>query len=83
MAVTIKDIIKCLDEIAPFAIAESWDNVGLLVGNRNREVRSILVVSSGLTCCNSKRMQRRMQFDPRVRMKNLTLMPNASSVVSA
>lgn len=43
MAVTIKDIIKCLDEIAPFAIAESWDNVGLLVGNRNREVRSILV----------------------------------------
>lgn len=43
MAVTIKDIIKCLDEIAPFAIAESWDNVGLLVGNRNRQVRSILV----------------------------------------
>jgi len=43
MTVTIKDIIKCLDEIAPFAIAESWDNVGLLVGNRDREVRSILV----------------------------------------
>ena len=43
MAVTIKDIIKCLDEIAPFAIAESWDNVGLLVGNRSREVQSMLV----------------------------------------
>ena len=43
MAVTIKDIIKCLDEIAPFSIAESWDNVGLLVGDRNREVQSMLV----------------------------------------
>jgi len=41
--VTIKDIIRCLDEIAPFAIAESWDNVGLLVGDRGREVASILV----------------------------------------
>ena len=43
MAVTIEDIGKCLDEIAPFAIAESWDNVGLLVGNRSREVQSLLV----------------------------------------
>lgn len=43
MAVTIKDIIKCLDKIAPFAIAEPWDNVGLLVGDQNREVTSILV----------------------------------------
>jgi dinuclear metal center YbgI/SA1388 family protein len=43
MAVTIQDIIGCLNEIAPFSMAESWDNVGLLVGNRNREVSSILV----------------------------------------
>lgn len=43
MSVTINDIIGCLDEIAPFAIAESWDNVGLLVGDRNRKVSSILV----------------------------------------
>lgn len=43
MAVTIKDIITCLDEIAPFTIAETWDNVGLLVGNRNREVKSMLI----------------------------------------
>ncbi|MEE4166205.1 MAG: Nif3-like dinuclear metal center hexameric protein [Desulfocapsaceae bacterium] len=43
MAVTIKDIIKCLDEIAPFSIAESWDNVGLLVGDRSREVQRVLV----------------------------------------
>ena len=43
MVITIQDIITCLDEIAPFSMAESWDNVGLLVGNRSREVRSILV----------------------------------------
>jgi len=43
MAVTIQDIIGCLNEIAPFSMAESWDNVGLLVGNRNRKVTSILV----------------------------------------
>lgn len=43
MSVTINDIIGCLDEIAPFAIAESWDNVGLLVGDRGREVSSVLV----------------------------------------
>ncbi len=43
MAVTIKDISKCLDEIAPFSIAESWDNVGLLVGDRSREVQRVLV----------------------------------------
>lgn len=43
MSVTIRDIIRCLDEIAPFSLAESWDNVGLLVGDRSREVNSILI----------------------------------------
>ncbi len=43
MGITIADIMNCLDEIAPFAMAESWDNVGLLVGDRSRQVSSILV----------------------------------------
>lgn len=43
MGVTLADILSCLDEIAPFAMAEPWDNVGLIVGNRGREVNSILV----------------------------------------
>lgn len=43
MIVTVKDIIKCLNEVAPFTLAEPWDNVGLLVGNHLREVRSILI----------------------------------------
>ncbi len=43
MALTVQDIISCIDETAPFAIAESWDNVGLLVGDKNRLVSSVLV----------------------------------------
>ena len=43
MGVTVADIMSCLDEIAPFAMAETWDNVGLIVGDRRREVRTILV----------------------------------------
>jgi dinuclear metal center YbgI/SA1388 family protein len=43
MGVTIQDIIGCLDEIAPFSMAESWDNVGLLIGDRSREVKAILI----------------------------------------
>ena len=43
MSVTVSDIIRCLDEIAPFSIAESWDNVGLLIGEKDREVSSVLV----------------------------------------
>ena len=37
MTVTISDIITCLDAIAPFGMAQSWDNVGLLIGDRRRE----------------------------------------------
>ncbi|BDD89252.1 Nif3-like dinuclear metal center hexameric protein [Desulfofustis limnaeus] len=43
MPVTVSDILARLDALAPFASAESWDNVGLLVGTRNRPVRSILI----------------------------------------
>jgi len=43
MEITITQLLDCLDEIAPFAIAEPWDNVGLIVGNRSRRVDLILV----------------------------------------
>jgi len=43
MSVTIADIMGCLDEIAPFAMAESWDNVGLIVGDHSRAVKKILL----------------------------------------
>ncbi|MEE1114588.1 MAG: Nif3-like dinuclear metal center hexameric protein [Eubacterium sp.] len=37
------DIIKKLEEEYPLTCAEEWDNPGLLVGRRNREVRKIYV----------------------------------------
>lgn len=39
----IEDLERVLDRLAPFALAESWDNVGLLVGHRTHEVHKVLV----------------------------------------
>lgn len=39
----VKDIMRVLQEIAPVEYAEKWDNVGLLVGDEQREVKRILV----------------------------------------
>ncbi len=43
MTVRIKDIIAELDKEAPFSLAEDWDNVGLLVGSPEQEIRSVLI----------------------------------------
>jgi len=39
----LRDIIACLEEAAPSSLAEEWDNVGLLVGDKNAEVKRILL----------------------------------------
>jgi dinuclear metal center YbgI/SA1388 family protein len=39
---TVDAIIVQLEELAPLARAEEWDNVGLLVGDRQREVRRLM-----------------------------------------
>lgn len=39
----VEDLEHILEELAPRAIAESWDNVGLLVGRRGVDVGKILV----------------------------------------
>lgn len=39
----VKDILKKIEEFAPSALAYSWDNVGLLVGDAGREVKKILI----------------------------------------
>ena len=39
----IKDITKCIEEVAPLPYAEDFDNVGLLIGNYNTEVTGVLV----------------------------------------
>ncbi|MFD0862635.1 Nif3-like dinuclear metal center hexameric protein [Sungkyunkwania multivorans] len=39
----IKDVINVIEEIAPLAYAEDFDNVGLLVGNHDTKVTNVLV----------------------------------------
>lgn len=43
MTPTIDNLLKYIDKIAPFALAESWDNCGLLIGAKSKKVKSILV----------------------------------------
>ncbi|MBE0391050.1 dinuclear metal center YbgI/SA1388 family protein [Flavobacterium sp. 7E] len=44
----IKDILIVLDEMAPLAYAEDFDNVGLLVGDQNTQATGILVCHDAL-----------------------------------
>jgi dinuclear metal center YbgI/SA1388 family protein len=39
----VQDIMNQLEELAPLAYAEDFDNVGLLVGNKNSEVSGVLI----------------------------------------
>ncbi len=38
-----KDIMEFLNKLAPLSYAESWDNVGLLVGDNDKEVNTIFL----------------------------------------
>ncbi len=44
----IKDILTVLEEMAPLAYAEDFDNVGLLVGDANAEATGVLVCHDAL-----------------------------------
>lgn len=44
----IKEILSILEEMAPLAYAEDFDNVGLLVGNKDNEASGILVCHDAL-----------------------------------
>ncbi len=39
----INDMISQIENLVPLKLAQSWDNVGLLVGNRDQKVSSVLV----------------------------------------
>jgi dinuclear metal center YbgI/SA1388 family protein len=43
MTMTVREIHRVLDRLAPPALAESWDNVGLLVGDPAQPVEAVLV----------------------------------------
>ncbi|MGZ4163987.1 MAG: Nif3-like dinuclear metal center hexameric protein [Tumebacillaceae bacterium] len=40
---TVKQVASALEEMAPVSLAESWDKVGLQVGDPNRAVRKVLL----------------------------------------
>ncbi|RZK11961.1 MAG: Nif3-like dinuclear metal center hexameric protein [Flavobacterium sp.] len=44
----IKDILSVLEEMAPLAYAEDFDNIGLLVGDQNEECKGVLVCHDAL-----------------------------------
>ena len=44
----IKEIISVLEEMAPLAYAEDFDNVGLLVGDQDTEATGVLVCHDAL-----------------------------------
>ena len=44
----IKEIINLIEDFAPLAYAEEYDNVGLLVGNQNDEATGVLVCHDAL-----------------------------------
>lgn len=38
----VSDVLSVLEQFAPYELAESWDNVGLLVGDRHYEIKTVL-----------------------------------------
>lgn len=42
MVLTVGDVYRTIDAFAPFALAEEWDNVGILAGCENQPVNGIL-----------------------------------------
>ena len=40
---TVNDIYRVIDQIAPFSTQEKWDNSGLLIGSMDNEVNRVLV----------------------------------------
>lgn len=42
MSVICSEIINAMNELAPQNLAESWDNVGLMVGDKNRKINKVL-----------------------------------------
>ena len=43
MSVTCQTVIKAVEALAPARLAESWDNIGLLIGNPTQLVRGVIV----------------------------------------
>ena len=40
--ITVQQVITLMEQLAPHSYAESWDNVGLMVGDRNVVVTGVV-----------------------------------------
>ena len=40
---TCEKIMQCLEELSPVTFAENWDNVGLLVGRKEKDVQKVML----------------------------------------
>ncbi|MCL2236341.1 MAG: Nif3-like dinuclear metal center hexameric protein, partial [Defluviitaleaceae bacterium] len=43
MAVKMQEIMTVLETLAPVALAEDWDNVGLILGRKTTDVSKVLM----------------------------------------
>src|SRR5690242_1413516 len=55
---TVSDLVAAMESIAPTRYAESWDNVGLLVGDRSAPLTKILLTIdyTALVAAEGKRL---------------------------
>ncbi len=40
---TIREFLRVIDSFAPFALAESWDNSGLMFGSYDSDVKRVAI----------------------------------------
>ncbi len=57
----LKQIIPILEEMAPTAYAEDFDNVGLLVGDVNTTITGILVCHDALETVVNEAVEKKLQ----------------------
>ncbi|WP_455939186.1 Nif3-like dinuclear metal center hexameric protein, partial [Gemella morbillorum] len=41
--ITVRNVFNHLNKLADIKLAEKWDNVGLMLGNFNSEVKKVLI----------------------------------------
>ncbi len=62
MAVTIQHVCQTLGELAPLSLAEPWDNVGLLVGDRRASVERVMVCLTVIPAVVAEAIERRAEL---------------------
>ncbi len=59
---TVEDLCSALEDIAPVALAQSWDNVGLLAGNRSAPVRKVMLCIDMMPAVVSEALRAKVQM---------------------